>query len=255
LTFEWWDAGHSIIVDSGRFGYYYDDPRRIYCESTRAHNTVEIDGRDYSRRRSEAFGSALRSWGEGDGLSFVSAAVERAGGISQERTLVWKPGRWLVVLDELQSEGPHDYTQWFHFHPTLDLGLTGQLATIELDESRALYVRPLAPASSLRAETVRGDEEPRMQGWTSLRHRTMEPSYALGYSARGTNVVFAALLYVGPSPPEQPRKAEQVRVDPHRIRIAWQGQSRTEGFVLERGVEQATIRSLDAGSQEGAPDS
>ena len=40
-------------------------PERMFCESTRAHNCVEIDGLNYSRFRKHAFGSALEistSW-------------------------------------------------------------------------------------------------------------------------------------------------------------------------------------------------
>jgi len=63
LTFVWHESGRPFIVDAGRYGYYYDEPGRRYCESTRAHNTVEIDGRSTSMRPSDAFGSALTSWG------------------------------------------------------------------------------------------------------------------------------------------------------------------------------------------------
>ena len=48
-----------LLVDSGTFTYQYDIPERMYCESTRGHNTVEIDGLNYSRFRQDVFGSAI----------------------------------------------------------------------------------------------------------------------------------------------------------------------------------------------------
>ena len=48
-----------LLVDAGTYTYQYDIPERMYCESTRAHNTVEIDELNYSRYRQDAFGYAL----------------------------------------------------------------------------------------------------------------------------------------------------------------------------------------------------
>src|SRR5690606_14844638 len=68
LTFLWHDRGSDLIVDAGRYGYigktdqgtdlwlkgnWYSDPMRIYCESTRAHNTLEFNGIDYPRRKAK----------------------------------------------------------------------------------------------------------------------------------------------------------------------------------------------------------
>jgi len=75
LSFVWYDGGTEILVDAGRYGYpqkteagsalakegyWYSDPRRIYVEETRAHNTVEIDGRSSPRHKVKPYGSALR---------------------------------------------------------------------------------------------------------------------------------------------------------------------------------------------------
>jgi len=244
LTFEWWHRGTPVLVDAGRYGYYYDDPNRIYCESTRAHNTVEIDGRDYSRHRPQAFGSALSDWGEGDSLYFVSAEIERQGDIFQRRTIVWKPRSWLMVVDEFRSRRPHDYTQWFHFHPDLDLSLHDDVATVQLGDSTVLSIQQLSRNPSLRTEAVRGQREPRMQGWTSLRHRELEPNYALGYAMRGRKVVFAALLSVDDSSLQNRKQIARLHVEPESLRITWTGSTGTDGFVLDRGGDSAAIRSL-----------
>lgn len=244
LTFEWWDGGRAIIVDSGRYGYYYDDPWRIYCESTRAHNTIEIDRRDLSRNRLDAFGSALTSWGAGGGAYFVSAEIDRLPGPRHRRTLVWRPGRWLVVLDELDADGVHDYRQWFHFHPDLSLTLHDASADLPLGDGRWLYVRPLPPSEAAAATAVRGQKEPETQGWISRQHRTVEPNWALSYSACGESVALATLLFLGGSAPTDQTGQLAARVDTGRVELTWRRDGATEGFVLRRGGQSATIETV-----------
>ena len=60
LTFLYNLNGQPLIVDTGTFTYQYDLPERIYCESTKAHNTIEIDGLNYSRFRQDSFGSCIQ---------------------------------------------------------------------------------------------------------------------------------------------------------------------------------------------------
>ncbi len=79
LSFIWYDRGHEILVDAGRYGYlektkagsdlwklgyWYADPNRMYVEDTRAHNAVEIDGISNPRHKVKPYGSALQRWGE-----------------------------------------------------------------------------------------------------------------------------------------------------------------------------------------------
>ena len=79
LSFVWYDRGSEILIDAGRYGFlgrtetgsdlrnrgfWYSDPKRIYVESTHSHNTVEIDGMSYDRRKSPPYGSAIEGWGE-----------------------------------------------------------------------------------------------------------------------------------------------------------------------------------------------
>ena len=49
FSFEWFEHGRKILSDSGQYGYTRDKWER-YFDSTRAHNTIEVDGRNYSSR-------------------------------------------------------------------------------------------------------------------------------------------------------------------------------------------------------------
>jgi hypothetical protein len=234
LSFVWYDAGRWLLVDSGRYGYYYDDPGRVYCESTRAHNTVEIDGVDLSRREPEAFGSALEEWGERSGAFLVSGAVlRRWPPLSQTRTLVFKPGKWVVVVDEFEALARHSYEQWFHFAPDLEVAVDGMAASARLGDGRSLYVAPLV-AGAMTAEAVRGEERPRLQGWYSPGHRVLAPNWALGYRGAGNRVVFATLLCLSSTRPEV--EFEKNTIGPEAIRLRWRSDGRTDGFTLDRSA-------------------
>jgi SAM-dependent methyltransferase len=132
-TFIWHDRGRDILIDAGRYGYagrtepgsalfrdgfWYSDPRRVYVESTRAHNTIEIDGKNHRRYRQAALGGTITGAIEQDGV-FASRCVIPNGGPGQhQRFLLTKPGAWLAVFDTCRfSGGPHAVRQWFHLHP------------------------------------------------------------------------------------------------------------------------------------------
>ena len=68
--------GQPLLVDPGTFTYQYDIPERMYCESTRGHNTVEIDNLNYSRFRQDAFGSAIDFVAKKGRLYYVSPKVK-----------------------------------------------------------------------------------------------------------------------------------------------------------------------------------
>ncbi len=91
LTITWFDRGREILIDAGRFGYvdllpadsplrrqgyFYGAPERQYVESTRAHNTVEADGKDHVRRGRDPYGSAILDAEERDGHFRLRAEVD-----------------------------------------------------------------------------------------------------------------------------------------------------------------------------------
>ncbi|MFB3879855.1 MAG: heparinase II/III family protein [Armatimonadota bacterium] len=240
LSFVWYDAGRWLLIDAGRYGYYYDDPKRVYCESTRAHNTVEVDGQDSSRRSSEAFGSAITDWGEQSGAYFVSAQIlRRWPPLRQSRTLIFMPGKWVVVVDEFDALASHSYEQWFHFAPDLALWTDGDTAGANLGDGRSLYVVPLLSPHGTTAEAVRGQTEPVMQGWYSSGHRALGPNWALGYRAEATEAAFVTLLCLSTSKPVV--SLDEGMVAPRAISLRWQADGRAEGFTLERSAPSARL--------------
>jgi hypothetical protein len=252
LTFEWSERGTVLLVDSGRFAYLHDDPRRQYVVSTRAHNTVEIDGRDYAKSSRHRFGSALRCWGESGGCYFVEAEVDRSEFMQtrHRRVLVYRPGAWLMVVDRLTSPDPHTFTQWFHFAPELEMADEGDRMTGQVPGTgEALVVLPLPTGCPLRSELVKGQEHPRLQGWISLTPNSLVPNYAAGYTAEGNDVTLATLLWLGSASPGRRPEPGAAKVSRNMVEVQWRDGAGEDGLVLRRNGDRgdlSLIRRLGA---------
>ena len=249
LSFVWYDRGTELLVDAGRYGYlgktepgselfeqgfWYDDPARVYVESTAAHNTVEIDGRSHLRRGVRPYGSALQRWGESDGLLYAESTVRHRRSILHSRVLVLDPGNWLIVYDALADTTgePHDYVQRFHFGPELDAAPLGDGISLTVPgQASPLYALPILDAT-LEAP-VRGQEEP-LLGWISRRHAALEPVWTGGFAARGvSDHVFATLFAFGDSKPRVHRDS-RANVSGRRARLIWSVGDRAHQIDLNR---------------------
>ena len=213
LSFIWYDRGTEILIDAGRYrylgrtepgsdlwnmGFWYSDPKRIYVESTRSHNTVEIDGMSYNRRLAHPYGSAIKRWGEtADGLLFVETHAPQFQSINHSRLLVLNPRQWLLVYDRLwdSAEENHDYRQWFHFAPDLavepsngGLYVSGE----PLDTGLSVVSLLPDPAPSV---PVFGQEDPDLLGWWSEKSDLFEPTTSMNFSIRqAPSAEFATLF-------------------------------------------------------------
>jgi hypothetical protein len=210
LSFVWSDHGCEILIDPGRYayagkteqnseleklGFWYSDPKRIYVESTRAHNTVEIDSRSYNRRR-DLSGSALRHAREQDGLIVTECEVTHEG-VSHWRMLVLRPSAFLLVIDSLDDpDHRHDFRQSFLLHPSwrmADNGPSG-LTVRRTDPGKQLRILALAPDQKAFG-TARGQPEPELLGWYSDRANSLQPCMALFSEQHDTNAAVFATLF------------------------------------------------------------
>lgn len=109
LSFELSLRGHRVIVDSGVLDYEPGE-MRTYCRSTRAHNTVEIDGRDQGEfwgtfrvgRRARV--RNVRSTETRDGFELVAEHDGYGSSTIHQRTFRWwNEGR--LGIEDLISGG------------------------------------------------------------------------------------------------------------------------------------------------------
>ena len=212
LSFIWTDNNINILIDSGKYGYsgktkvdsdfwnqgfYYDDPKRMYVESTRAHNTIEIDGKDFQRKGRTPYGSAIKKSGIFKEIIFCETEVIHFSSINHSRLLLLYPSKWLIVLDWLLETRnlKHSYKQWFHFSPELNPIITPRNYLIEVpNKSENLLVTPLIDNSSM-SKIYFGETKPFLQGWFSPKNYTLEPNPTISFEQLQTiNGLFATLF-------------------------------------------------------------
>lgn len=238
LSLVWYDRGHEILIDAGALAVpggpvpdpepwldpsWSADPRRLYLESTQAHNTVQVDGRNLPRRLARPYGSALGRQGEWGGVHFVESAAHYWERISHRRLLLFRPQHWLLVVDSLWDEesDPHDFRQRFHFAPELEVhrasdGLVVRVAAWE----QPLHVVSLARSEVL--EAVRGQRHPELLGWACRDGRELTPCASSGFRVAGVSGhTFATLFAFGDDAPRAARPGEVGDPERSGFRLRW----------------------------------
>jgi hypothetical protein len=204
LSFTLRAFGRDVFVDPGTYDYFSFPRWREYFRSTRAHNTVVLDGRDQSviggpflwNRKAEA--RCLR-WepsdrggtvaGEHDGYTrFADPAVHR-------RTLILDAReRTLTIHDEIVARGEHDVALYFHLAEDAEVRSVGE-NRFEIAVGPGTVTLELDPRLSV--DVLRGSEDP-IAGWVSRGYHHKTPSTTLvGRCESSGNLALTCRIDVG----------------------------------------------------------
>lgn len=195
LHIEWFDRGSAILVDSGAYCYKRDDMRK-YVLSTRAHNTVECDGRSSPRAKEHSYGSCLlapryHTWG----AELSGQVAHPALNFVHARKVLFAPGRFLAVVDIVEGSKDRTFVQWWHFAPSLIFSKESRgLIVRKTDSSIAAWVDTDTPVDDCIVAC--GETEPVIQGWVCKCYSKMVPGYALGIPKQGRNATFATIFHL-----------------------------------------------------------
>ena len=178
-------GGQDILIDPGTYDYFTYPAWRDYFRSTRAHNTIQIDGRDQSemlgpflwgqraRARCLEFsfdGDVHHVIGEHDGYSQLEDPVTHRRRVALDRV-----NRVVTIEDELISTARHDLAIHFHFSEACSL-TARQAHRFRVDAGRQCLEIELDPR--LSPSIVLGSETP-MLGWASRAYHRKSPSPVL----------------------------------------------------------------------------
>jgi hypothetical protein len=192
FTFEWSRRGVPIIIDSGKFEYNASPERRFFV-STRAANTIEVDGASHQVGGVAAFGSALTDVGKtASGVQYASAvATRRPSDVVHARVLAMHDD-WLLVADRLTSGTEHTYRQWFGLHENFQL--VGSTPVLTFNDSRGNEVRLLTLGDHEATESARGQNTPEILGWISHAYQSRVPRWSVASRVVASNTTMVALL-------------------------------------------------------------
>ncbi|MGA2061569.1 MAG: alginate lyase family protein [Thermoguttaceae bacterium] len=193
--------GETLLIDPGR--YIYEGPYRVWFKSTKAHNTIAVDGLDSSELADEWMfktrtKGTLKRWATTQWFDYVDASHDGYRRLNdpvthRRRVCFIKPHFWLVV-DELTAKQSHVYDQYFHFAADSELEIGERLAvTAKYGNGAGIVVKPLL-TDGLKMEQYKGNTDP-IQGWVSYDYAVKVPANAVKYVQQaGGTTHFATLL-------------------------------------------------------------
>lgn len=247
MTFVWCEGEETILTDPGLYGYigrtakgdglyeqgfWYSDPKRVYVESTRAHNCVEIDAKSYPRTKSHAFGSGLTQADAQAGLVVFDSQIVHRPSMPHRRTLILAPREFLLVVDWLydRTEIPHDFRQWFKMAPGWSVGRASTGFQAAKGDLRLSVVPLLADATA--SEVFEGAVDP-LQGWVSEAAGAFTPAPSFHFVQAGVNRgAFATLFSL--SGPVEVAATTRVNQSISKGVFAWRAAGREERVDITR---------------------
>jgi len=181
LSYELSIGDDRIIVDSGV--YEYNSGRwRDFFRSTRAHNTVVVDGLNQSdvwgsfRAGRRAFPTDVK-WIVNDDVIFFEGGHDgylKQVGVLHKRKIFFVDNNFWLIFDELSGEGTHLVEEYLHFHPDIEISTENQIVANKIGRQ----VVQIIPFERPEVRIVKGELEP-IQGWYSLEFGNKEPNPVL----------------------------------------------------------------------------
>ena len=171
LSFVLTEGGRDIFVDSGRYGYNFDDSR-TYVISARAHNIPSLVDRLISPTNIDPANSGLDPIAI-DGDRFVIRGVaDRPGLFLHERVFSYVPGTLLTIEDRLNNRTDSSWQSNLHLAPDLTPEISEAGFVVRAGD---LTIRAEFSGDGCKISAARGETEPH-QGWVSTGYLEMTPA-------------------------------------------------------------------------------
>jgi uncharacterized heparinase superfamily protein len=185
LSFELTVNGDRVLVDSGVYEYA-PGPWRDFFRSTRAHNTVEVDGENQSdvwasfrvARRAHVESSSFTPTEQDFAIRASHDGYAHGRPSTSHRRLIWyKKDRFWLVLDDLGGVGQIAARSFLHAHPNYHFSqIDESLWHLSKRGCADVWVALFGQASS---GVTTGQKEPEIQGWYSERFGEIVPNEVL----------------------------------------------------------------------------
>ena len=186
LSITLFSRGRDLLVDPGTFVYNCAPRWREYFRSTRAHNTVAIDGWNQADtagtfRWRKAWKSELRCRMEEEWVEYIEAqhdGYKEALAVVHRRRLLYVRGEYWVIADEFPGSGKHAFNFSFHLGPEVDLFRVAHRGRGFLASEREGLLLGMHASGSVATEVVSG-ETVLIGGWISNGYGEKQPSVTI----------------------------------------------------------------------------
>ena len=171
LSFVLMEGGRDIFVDSGKYGYDYDD-MRSYVISAGAHNVPSLIEQGISPRDIDPASSGLDPVKMDGGRFFIRGVADRPSLFLHERSYYYVPGALLRIEDRLNNRTDSSWQSNLHLAPDLIPEISEAGFVVQAGD---LTVRAEFSGDGCNISTARGETEPH-QGWVSIGYLEMTPA-------------------------------------------------------------------------------
>jgi Heparinase II/III-like protein/Heparinase II/III N-terminus len=192
LSFILYETGHRVLGDSGRYGYYENEPARMYARSSQAHNALIVDGESFDWQSAEPYGSGILGGGSGAGWHAIEGVNPLLRDAEHHRLFLFLPGKVLVVVDEVRATESRAFTRLLHFGPDLEVETSASGLSMRANGFRGA-VSNWADAT-VDWTLSRGQLEPDLRGWTFPRDRQSVPIWTAEADSTGTGLTSAMAI-------------------------------------------------------------
>ena len=191
--------GRELLVDPGTSVYNCAPEWRGYFRSTRAHNTVSIDGRDQAeaggtfRWKTRMSTRTLRDPSfPKEYLEAEQDGYERLPhGVTHRRRLLHIPGEYWIVVDDFHESGEkrggrHTFDFHYHFGAGVDpvMARPRETDVVTWAEHAGLFLGIYA-SQPIAAEVISGQTSP-IAGWASQGYGNRQPTCTLRATLTGS---------------------------------------------------------------------
>jgi hypothetical protein len=185
LSVVLFSRGRELLVDPGTFVYNCAPEWRDYFRSTRAHNTVTIDGQDQAERGGTfRWNTKISSRVERElappAIEYIEGEHDGYGrmreGVIHRRRLLHIPPEYWIVVDDFRGPGEHTFDFNYHLGPDVEVSsLEHDEAELVVRAEQAGLLLGLYASRPVRTELICGQTAP-IGGWVSHGYGHKKPS-------------------------------------------------------------------------------
>lgn len=197
LSFLLYSKGHEIFIDPGMYNYMNGNIYRDYLISSRAHNTINVDGMTYSTTVENSSKTGLLHYEDTGEYRYVLGYSDMYPGVEIDRHF-YSLNDAIVLFDDIHSWDLHTYSQMFH--------LSEDMKIISLDPAETIlgigetgytvHIRQLGELPSLNLLRGEEDQNGRISGFASDFNNEIHPIHTLKYDLSGENQQFITVITI-----------------------------------------------------------
>ncbi|MFD2627848.1 heparinase II/III domain-containing protein [Oceanobacillus kapialis] len=184
LSFILYACGEDIFVDSGPFGYEYNNDFTKYGYSSFAHNTLIVDNNSLPRVDNNYDATKITSYELNKEQSEVTGVNKRYAGVVHERTIAYDNQEEIRIIDKVSSKNEHDYKLLFHLSSIIIPVIYGDKIYLYRDQV-LIGIMEFTSDVKLDKQLIRGKKDNNfVQGWQFKKFGTKQQVYNISVLAK-----------------------------------------------------------------------